>query len=279
MKKKKHITAVIAFLLLGFTILSADENTTTGELSFSLSWTFGSYKETTFSNIAQELLTPRFQLGAKIYSGNFMHKISADYYFATPKSAMTQTSVVYKNYDPVTGETYYEGFKSSLAFHRIRLQYDLTYNVYRNDQLKFSVGGNIACNAYLQFENYPSITGLISLGPSSSMDYKINNRNSLSVSCSLPFLGYGVRPPYAGCDAQLMKYAEEDFMKIFTLGNFLSVHNHQGVLLDLEYKLRASDQLSIGMGFNFEYTRIAVPQERPLYYSDGNFKTFAAFQF
>ena len=279
MKQKKYITLVAVFLLCVLGVFYADENPTSVELSFSINWTFGSYKETTFSNITQELLTPRFQLGAKIHSGNFMHKISADYYFTTPKSAMTQTSVVYKNFDPVTGETYYEGFKSSLAFHRIRLQYDLTYNVFRNDQLEVSVGGNIACNAYLQFENYPSITGLFSLGPSSSMDYKINDRNSLSLTCSLPFLGYGVRPPYAGCDAQLMKYAEEDFLKILTLGNFLSLHNHLGILFDFEYKLRASDQLSIGMGFNFECTRIAVPKERPLYYSDGNFKTFAAFQF
>ena len=91
----------------------------------------------------------------------------ADYYFCNPKSVMTTTSVVYKNYDPISGETYYEGFKSNLAFHRIRLQYDAAYDVLKNGNYDFYVGGNFSCNAYLQFENYPSITGIISIGPAS----------------------------------------------------------------------------------------------------------------
>jgi hypothetical protein len=88
-----------------------------------------------------------------------------------------------------------------------------------------------------------------------------------------------VRPPFAGCDAQLMKYAEEDFMKIFTLGNFLSLHNYQSILLDFEYKLKASQKISTGLGLSFEYSRIAVPKERPLYYLDGSIKTMLSINF
>ena len=76
-----------------------------------------------------------------------------------------------------------------------------------------------------------------------------------------------------------MKYAEEDFFKIFGLGNFLSLHNHQSILLELGYKLQASKNFSLGLGFDFEYGRIDVPQERPLYYVDGNFKTSASVRF
>ena len=36
------------------------------EIKFSIGWTFGCYKETTFSNISQSLLSPRYQLEAKI---------------------------------------------------------------------------------------------------------------------------------------------------------------------------------------------------------------------
>ena len=275
---KKLALAVILILSFSARIFSQEKKTSV-ELDFSINWTFGSYKEMTFSNISQSILAPRFQLDAKIYSTKLMHKITADYFFCKPESVMTQRSLVYKNYDPITGETYYEGFNSNLAFHRIRLQYDLGFNLVENDRMDFYLGGNFACNAFLQFEHYPSITGIINLGPSAAFNYKLNERNSFFAASSLPLLGYGIRPPYAGCDAELMKYAEENFLKIFSLGKFLSLHNHQALLLGLGYKLQASDNFSLGLGFDFEYGRIAVPKERPLYYVDGNFKTTATLRF
>lgn len=278
MKIKKFIFAIVGLLIISSSFF-AEEKKTQVELSFSINWTFGCYKETTFANISQSIVTPRFQLDTKIISGNLLHKITADYYYSHPDSAMTQTALVYKNYDPISGESYYAGFQSNLAFHRIRLQYDAAYDIYQNGKFELYVGGNFACNAYLQFEHYPSITGLFSVGPTSVLKYSLNDRNTLFLTGSMPLLGYGVRPPFAGCDAQLMKYAEEDFMKIFTLGNFLSLHNYQGILLDFEYKLKASQKLSTGLGLSFEYSRIAVPKERPLYYLDGSIKTMLSINF
>ena len=277
--KIKKLLAVIAGLFIITLSTFAEEKKTQVELSFSINWTFGCYKETTFANISQSILAPRFQLDSKIYSGDMLHIITADYYFCKPDSAMTNTAVVYKNFDPVSGETYYEGFQSNLAFHRIRLQYDAAYDVLKNGKYDLYVGGNFACNAYLQLENYPSITGLISIGPTTAFKYKIDDRNSFMVTASSPLFGYGVRPPYAGCDAQLMKYAEENFMKIFTLGDFLSLHNYQSISMGFDYKLRATKNFSTGLGFSFEYSRIAVPKERPLYYLDGNLRTSVSINF
>ena len=278
MKSKKIFAVMFGLLLLSFSFF-ADEKKTQVELSFSINWTIGCYKETSFANISQSILSPRFQLESKIFTENMLHKITADYYFCHPKSAMTDTAVVYKNFDPITGESYYEGFQSNLAFHRIRLQYDAAYDVLKNGKYDLYVGGNFACNAYLQFENYPSITGIISIGPASVFNYKIDDRNSIMLSGSMPLLGYGVRPPFAGCDAQLMKYAEEDFLKILTLGKFLSLHNYQSLNIGLDYKLKATKYFSTGLGFSFEYSRIAVPEERPLYYLDGSLKTTASINF
>ena len=249
------------------------------DFKFSIGWTFGCYKETTFANISQSILSPRYQVEANIKYGNFLHTITADYYTARPKSVMTETAVVYKTYDPVTGESYYDASISPLSMHKIRLQYDLNYRIINKDKLDFYTGGSFLCNALLQFEHYPSITGLISIGPSAAASYQINENNKISLTGSIPLLGYGVRPPYAGCDAQLMKYAEEDFMKILTLGSFLSLHNYLSLLLNFEYTVKAAKHFSTGLGLNFEYARIAVPKERPLYYIDGNFKTFAMLNF
>ena len=276
--RKKLVLAAFFIFCFSASLFSREKKSSV-ELDLSINWTFGCYKETTFSNISQSILAPRFQLASKIYSGDFLHIITADYFFAKPESAMTKSSLVYKNYDPVTGENYYEGFNSNLAFHRISLQYDLSYKVMEKERMLFYFGGNFACNAFLQFEHYPSITGIISIGPSAVFNYKLNERNSFFAATSLPLLGYGVRPPYAGCDAELMKYAEENFMKVFSLGNFLSIHNHQSILLQLGYKIEASKNFTLGIGFDFEYGRIEVPKERPLYYVDGNFKTTATIKF
>ena len=281
---KKKITGIFLLLLMSCFLLNAEtsaENTsgTSYGFKFSIGWTFGCYKETTFANISQSLLSPRFQLEATIKSGNFMHVITADYYNARPKSAMTETAVLYKNYDPVSGENYYEASISHLSFHKIRLQYDMNYRIQGNNQLELYTGGSFICNAFLQFEHYPSITGLISIGPSGAVTYKINDRNKIALSGSIPLLGYGVRPSYAGCDARLMKYAEENFLKILTLGNFLSLHNYQSIFLNFEYTVKVAEHFSTGLGLDFEYARIAVPKKRPLYYVDGNLKTFAMVNF
>ena len=284
---RKNFYAILVLLMTGAFALGAEpasvdgdqDNGTSFEIKFSLGWTFGAYKETTFANISQSLLSPHYQLEAKIKSGNFIHTIAAEYFSARPSSAMTKNAVAYKTYDPVTGETYYDASSSSLSFHKINLKYDLNYGIMKNGNLDFSVGGSFMCNAFLQFEHYPSITGIICIGPSCAMDWNIDERNSISVSGGFPLFGYGVRPSYAGCDARLMKYAEENFFKILTLGNFLSLHNYQAVFLDFEYKVKATDWFTTGLGFDFEYSRVAVPKERPLYYVDGNIKTFVSFNF
>lgn len=276
--KKFYLSVVMAVFLFSGASLFSEEKTSV-ELTASINWTFGSYKESSFSNISQVFFTPRIQLETKITRGNFMHKIIADYFFTKPNSSMTDTAVVYKTYDPVTGEEFYQASVSSLSFHRIKLQYDLSYGVFENQKFQVYAGGFFACNAYLQFENYPSITGLFSLGPVCTANYIIDERNSLSLTGGIPLIGFGVRPPFAGCSAELMKYAEENFLKIFTLGNFLSIHNYQSIFLDFTYNLKATEHFSTGMGLNLEYSRIAQPSERPLYYVDSNFKVFANWRF
>ena len=245
MKRTIRFLAVVMLTMCasGFLFANEKEKKTHVDLAFSVNFNFGCYKETTFSNISQSILSPRFQIDTKIYSGDFLHIITADYFFCRPDSAMTRTTVIYRNYDPLTGEPYYESSNSNLSFHRIRLQYDLGYDVLKNEKYSFYVGGNFACNAYLQFENY------------------------------------GVRPSFAGCDALLMKYAEEDFIKILTLGNFLSLHNYQALYFDIDYKFKVAKYFSTGAGFGFEYSRIAIPQERPLYFVNGCLKASATINF
>ena len=189
--KKRLLLPLLLFVSFSVFAESTIENIKDKGFDFkvSIGWTFGCYKETSFANIAQNILSPRYQIEATIKSGSFLHTITADYYTARPKSAMTETAVVYKTYDPVSGESYYDASVSPLTMHKIRLQYDLNYRIIRNDKIDFYTGGSFLCNALLQFEHYPSITGLISLGPSAAASYQINDNNKISLAGSIPLLG------------------------------------------------------------------------------------------
>ncbi len=83
-KKSVYIFFIVLMAFLSSATISAatipTEQKSSVELSFSISWTFGCYKETTFANISQDFLSPRIQFDTKIYSGNFMHKITLDYF-------------------------------------------------------------------------------------------------------------------------------------------------------------------------------------------------------
>ena len=91
---------------------------------------------------------------------------------------------------------------------------------------------------------------------------KFGNRSSFNYYSSIPLLGFGVRPPFAGADALFTKYAEEAPMKILTLGTFLSLHNYQALFANVEYLYQLNSCVVLKTGIDFEYSRIAVPYQK-----------------
>lgn len=271
---------VMLFLLIisGFELFGKEPSKTEFSLGINAGFDFGAYKESTCSEVTQGILAPKFEIDFGIKSNQFLNTIHMDYAFIKPVSNQTKQKLIYKEFDPMTGDPYITNCESSLAMHRINLSYDLQYLV-NDSNLQLYAGGSIQANAYLQFENYPSITGIISLGPSISGTYKLGNRSCINFSGSIPVLGFGVRPPFAGADALFMKYAEEDPLKILTLGNFLSLHNYQAVFGTIAYSYQLNSWCVLNAGFDFEYSRIAVPAERPLFYFTGDIKVGAQFLF
>ena len=239
----------------------------------------GAYKESTCSVVTQKILAPKIGLDFKIKTEDFLHIVQMEYSFINPISNQTKQKLIYKEYDPITGEPYISEYESNLVMHRINFAYDMQYLINKGAATPVYVGGSFQTNAYLQFENYPSITGLISLGPSVSGINKFGNRNTINWYGTIPVFGYGIRPPFAGCDALLMKYAEEDPLKIITLGSFLSLHNYQAIFTNIEYFFDVNSWLQLSAGLDFEYSRIAVPEARPLYYCTGNIKAGAQVSF
>ncbi len=275
---KRSVTFFIVFFYLLAGCFSQEKPCFS--LLVDVGWNLGLYREMTFSTVTQKLFSPKIGLVFDIETENFGHEISAHYDFCRPDSKQTTSALVYKDFDPITGESFYSGQYSSLSYHRINLTYDCLYkNVLSSEKFNLALGGNFQANAYLQFENYPSITGLLSIGPSVKADYILSGKDRLSLQCKSAILGYGIRPPYAGCDAELMKYAEEDFFKIFTLGDFLSLHNYQTVNLNLSYEHQVNNLINLDYMVDFEYSRVNVPKDKPLFYLSSSFSTGIEFNF
>lgn len=274
---KRKILGVMILLLL---VKGFSEEKNHSKLSADIGWNIGLYKETTFSCVTQHLFSPKFILNLEFGNQDFFHQVNMSYASCRPESKQTKTALVYKDFNPLTGESYYTGCYSSLFFHRINASYECLYRVMSEFHgFSFLLGGNFQANAYLQFENYPSITGILSLGPSAKLDFALDDKNRFSFIFDTSALGYGIRPPYAGCDALLMKYAEEDFFKIFTLGDFLSFHNYQTVNLVMGYEHKINKLISWNSKIDFEYTRISVPVGKPLYYLSAALNTGIAIEF
>jgi hypothetical protein len=90
----------------------------------------------------------------------------------------------------------------------------------------------------------------------------INQENHFTFSAGVPFFGYTLRPPYAGADAAIMKYAEESPLRLFTLGNVVSLHNYWALFGDLKYHHKVNQLLSLYSGLGFELSHINIPRPR-----------------
>jgi hypothetical protein len=173
-----------------------------------------------------------------------------------------QTAVLLQTYDPTEGEAYLFAYYPEYLSIRGYLEYALDYRLWGNGTFPGYLGGAFRADTYMQFAYYPSITGLVSLGLHATQKWIINSENNLALSVSFPIAGYAVRPPYAGTDAALMKYADEEPIKIITLGEFISLHNYWAVFTDVKYHHKVNSLLSLYSGMGFELSRINFPRPR-----------------
>jgi hypothetical protein len=146
--------------------------------------------------------------------------------------------------------------------HRAYLEYALDYTLWGNQTLPGYLGGAFRADAYLQFAHYPSITGTFSLNLHATQKWIIDRENTLQISLSVPFIGYTVRPAYAGADEALIKYSAEDPIKLITLGHFTSLHNYWALFGDLKYSHKINSFLNVYTGLGFELSHIDVPKPR-----------------
>jgi len=234
---------------------NAFNNVNRYRIGAALGYSFSGYREESYTAINRYLNTITYLLDANIEKRNLLHSFNLGFFMGYSTVSFEET-FIWQDYDPLTGEAFYASSLPKYQAIRIYLEYALDYRLWGNETFPGYLGGNFRTDAYLQFANYPSITGLLSLGLHATQKWIINDNNSLAFSLGLPVFGYAIRPPYAGADAALIKYASEQPIKIITMGEAISLHNYWAVFGDLKYQHSVNSLISLYSGLGFELSRI-----------------------
>jgi len=254
---------LMLFINIGQTFAQSQESDRPYRVGVSLGNSFTGYREETYSPINMYLNALTFIVDGNIEKGNLFHSLDIGFYSGNSEMANPQTAVLFKDIDHQSGETGYFAVLPQYTAIRAYIGYALDYRLWGNDTFPGYLGGAFRTDAYLQFANYPSITGLITFGLHVTQKWIINSENSFVLSVGLPLIGYGFRPAWAGADGATLKYVEEAPLKLITeLGNFISIHNYWALFGDIKYHHRVNPLLSLYSGLGLELSRINIPRPR-----------------
>lgn len=228
----------------------------------ALGYSFSGYREETYAPINRFLNTLTYNIYGNIEDGKFLHSLNLSFFMGNAEITGGETPVLMQSYDPQKGEAYYTAMLIDFLDIRAYLEYSLDYQLWGNDVFPGYLGGAFRADAYLQFAQYPSITGLVSLDLHAAQKWIINSENELTLSVGFPLFGYAVRPAYAGADHALITYSAEDPLKIITLGSITSLHNYWAFFGNLKYHHRINSLLLLSSGIYFEISRINFPRPR-----------------
>jgi hypothetical protein len=169
------------------------------------------------------------------------------------------------NFGFLTGETdpleikndndYFAYSRKEAVFFRLNMEHAFDYLLWGNSVFPGYLGGALRGDMYysaLQESYYYSLTVLCSLNIHVTQKWIFSEGKELIFSASIPFFGYGIRPPYYG-----LFYAPLDSEK-----SIVSLHNYRAVFGDLKYYQKISGLLSFYLGLGFEFSHITFPQPR-----------------
>jgi hypothetical protein len=262
---KKYLFAIILILCA---IASAAAQSTESEqkkhfrIGAGFGYSFAGYREDTYTPVNRYLNTLTFIIDGNIEKDKFFHTLNMHFFMGDAAMSGGEKPILQQSFDPETGESTYTAQFPQYLFIRGGLEYALDYRLWGNDEFPGYLGAAFRADAYVQIANYPNVTGSFSLALHASQKWIINAENKLTLSLSLPFFGYAVRPAYAGADQQLIQYAAENPLKVITLGKITSLHNYWAVFGDIKYQHTINSLLSLYSGLYFELSRFNVPKPR-----------------
>ena len=259
---RKLPALIFLTLAIGQAAAESQQPEKPNRIGAGLGCSFTGYREETYSPVNRYLNSLTYLLDGNIKKGNFLHSLNIGFFMGYSKLSSEDTILLDEDFDPQSGKAYYMAYYQQYLAIRGSLEYSLDYRLWGNQTFPGFLGGAFRADTYLQFGNYPSITGLFSLDIHAAQKWIINSANDLTLSLGFPIFGYAVRPPYAGADAALMKYASEQPMKILTMGKIISLHNYWAVFGEIKYQHKVNSLVSLYSGLGFELSRINFPKPR-----------------
>ena len=231
-------------------------------IGVSVGYSFSGYREETYSDINRYLNSLTFLIDGNIEKQKFFHSFNIGFLMGNAESETINEPCLIEEFNPLTGQSYYSENLTEYQHMRGYLEYALDYRLWGNETFPGFLGGAFRSDLYMQFANYPSITGIVSLGAHASQKWIINRKNNLCFALGVPLFGYAVRPAYAGADHALIKYSSEDPLKVVTLGQVVSLHNYFAMFGNLKYFYEINSWFSLYSGLGFELSRIKSPRTR-----------------
>ncbi|MCL2879162.1 MAG: hypothetical protein FWF29_02850 [Treponema sp.] len=231
------------------------------QIGGGLGCSFAGYREDTYTPINRRLNTVSFFLNGNVVKEKLLHSFDAGFFMGYSQ-ASSDAAILMQDYDPQTGAVNDVAFYPRYRTVRGYLEYALDHRFWGNNAFPGFLGGAFRADAYLQFANYPSITGLVSLDLHATQKWIINSESAVTFAAGFPIFGFAVRPPYAGADQALIKYAASQPLKILTLGRVISLHNYWAVFGDIKYQHSINSFVAMYSGLGFELSRINFPKPR-----------------
>jgi len=234
----------LIFVNIGQTAAQTPEEEKPFRVGMGLGYSFTGYREETDIPLNRYLNTLNYNINCNIEKNNFYYSFNFGFLSGENKAIEIENS-----------ENFFTYYQRESIFLRTYLENALDYRLWGNSVLPGYLGGAMRGDIYysaLEQSNYYSLTMLCSFNIHVTQKWIINEKNKFIFSLSLPFFGYGFRPPYFG-----LLYTPLDMEQ-----NIISFHNYIAVFGDFKYHYQINGLFSFYLGFGFEFSQITFPQPR-----------------
>jgi hypothetical protein len=254
----RRLALCLLLFVFGLAALSAQS----ARLRVTVGLCYAGYREETYSTILQQLDGTRWNVDLDFGAGALIHRVGASFVTGRTHSSVSDTATINSYYDEYSGEPVIVALPSPIRAIKARLCYGIGVRVVSADPYEAFAGGALALDALVQLANYPSVSAIISLGPSYRQRLSLGRDDRIELDVASPLLAYAVRPPYAGADAALMQMAARNPLALFATGSLLSLGRNLGIQVDAAYVHTLAPALDLVYAASASLSRIAFPLPR-----------------
>lgn len=129
---------------------------------------------------------------------------------------------------------------------------------------QFYAGAGMEIDFQMVLGNYPLANAFTSLNLEGAVSRSFG-KHEVGSSFSIPVLTYMNRPPFTGCDDEIMDLAANNIAGLILRGKPTSIWDYFNIRFSLEYNYPISNHFKISSELNLGYTHADVPRDKWLF--------------